>query len=239
LQGIAAFLHRKVVKLARLLSGRREPEVERGRPEDRWREIIAQRAPGHSFLDVGCMWNVDGAYAFLAADAGAEPVVGVDVAPATPAFQEHNAERGEPVRFVQGDVNDPNLAARVGRFDVVFCSGVLYHMPDPLCSLRRLRALCAETLILTSARIEELTVPQAAVYLPYLDAETRQSLQYWSSHTKLKVGLDTDYEAELGYGNWFWGLTPSAIRAMLRTAGFQIERDLVHRHVYTAVCHAA
>jgi 2-polyprenyl-3-methyl-5-hydroxy-6-metoxy-1,4-benzoquinol methylase len=227
------------MRLARLLSGRRPPEVERGRPEERWRALIAERAPGKSFLDVGCMWNVDGAYAFLAAESGAGPVVGVDVAEATQAFRQRNAERSEVVRFVQADVNDPQLAERIGRFDVVFCSGVLYHMPDPVLTLTRLRALCADTLILSSARIDELAVPQAAVYLPYLPAETRQALQYWSSHTKIKVGLDTDYEAELGYGNWFWGLTPSAIRAMLRTSGFRITQDLVHRHVYTAVCQVA
>src|SRR5262249_28776523 len=121
------------------------------KPEQLWRDLIAAHAPGRSVVDVGCLWNVHGAYAFHAAAHGARAVTGVDVNPATPEFQQENAARGEPVRFVQADLDDPALPDLVGVHDVVYTSGVLYHMPNPVYSIEQLRRLCRQTLILASA----------------------------------------------------------------------------------------
>ena len=41
---------------------------------------IHQYAPGHSFVDIGCMWGVDGEHAFIAEEAGATIVKAVDLA---------------------------------------------------------------------------------------------------------------------------------------------------------------
>ena len=71
---------------------------------DRYREMIARHAAGRTFADVGCMWKVDGAYAFHALDAGATDVVGVDLMPPSAAFETANAQRGNRVRFVR-DIN--------------------------------------------------------------------------------------------------------------------------------------
>jgi len=221
----------------RLFRRKGEPGVLRGRPEDRWRQLIADLAPGRSFVDVGCMWNVHGGYAFHALASGATRVVGVDVEPATDEFHRRNADQS--ITFVQGDVNDPRLRESLGTFEVVFCAGVLYHMPNPLWTLERLRDLTGSTLILSTARIAERSdAPQGAVFFPHLTPEERTALQYPSS-SGVKVGLDTDYVPDAGYGNWFWGLTPSCIRALLKTAGLPIREELVHRYVYTAVCDVA
>jgi len=32
---------------------------------------VREHAPGHSFADIGCMWGVNGEYAYLAEEAGA------------------------------------------------------------------------------------------------------------------------------------------------------------------------
>ncbi len=195
------------------------------------RQLIERHAAGRSFVDVGCMWNVDGAYAFHAFDRGATQVTGIDLLAATEAFVAENARRGSPVTIVQGDVNDPALTERLGKVDVVFCSGVLYHVPNPVATLQQLRALCRETLILGSATIRERRTPQTAVYYPFLDARARGRMTYRTPH--LKVGLDTAMRDDWLYANWFWGLTPSCVQAMLRTAGF--EPFEVH-HFRHAVC---
>src|SRR5436309_2492635 len=114
------------------------------------RRLIAEHAPGRSFVDVGCMWNVHGAYAFHAVRSGASPVSAMDLMPASPEFVRENTALDERVRFVCGDVNDANVIADVGRHDVVFCAGVVYHVPNPMLTLERLRALCGRTLILAS-----------------------------------------------------------------------------------------
>src|SRR5262245_46630178 len=109
---------------------------------ERYKEIIGRHARGRSFVDIGCLWQVHGAYAFHALEHGAAPVVGVDVNPATAEFEATNAAHAHGVRFVQGDLTDPALLEHLGSFDVVFCTGVLYHLPDPLLALRHLRRLC-------------------------------------------------------------------------------------------------
>jgi SAM-dependent methyltransferase len=180
------------------------------------------------------MWRVSGEYAFLAHARGATAVTGIDVAPATAAFRARNAEMGDPVRFLQGDVNDPTLRDRAGEFDVVFCSGVLYHLPDPIFSLTQLRSICRERLILTTASTVELDVPHAAILLPFLSDAERKRLTHRSGAGR-KVGLDTPFDGDKGYGNWFWLPTPSCVAAMVRLAGFEVEALHARRRVTTVV----
>lgn len=201
---------------------------------ERQRRLIGAHAPGRRFADVGCMWHVHGAYAFHAAAHGAAEVIGVDVEPATPEFTAENAARGNPIRFVQADVNDPGLLDRVGPCEVVFCSGVLYHVPNPVLTLERLRSLCRGTLILSSATIAEQVAPQSAVFLPYLDERARRALQY-ATHG-VKIGMDTPFDPQASYANWFWGFAPSCVEAMARTAGFEVLERYRYRRALCLVC---
>lgn len=222
--------------IARWIRRRRYPGLLEGRPEDLWRELIARHVPGRSFVDVGCMWRVDGAYAFHALASGAAAVTGIDVNPATAAFAERNAAVDDRVRFVQSDLNDPALPGRVGAFDVVFCSGVLYHVPNPVFSIEQLRRLCRGTLILTTASVLERETPHAAVFLPYLQAAARDRLDF-PVHAR-KRGLDSAVIERRGYANWLWLPTPSCLRAMIRFSGFEILWCYEHRHVTTVVARA-
>ena len=54
---------------------------------DQLPQHIRKFAVGRSFVDVGCMWGVDGEYAFQAEAAGAARVTAVDVFGPTPEFQ--------------------------------------------------------------------------------------------------------------------------------------------------------
>ena len=215
----------------------REPDVLGGRPEDLWRELIARYAPGRRFVDVGCMWKVDGDYAFHALASGASAVTGIDITPATPAFEAKNAAAGGRVRFLRGDLNDPRLVEWAGTHEVVFCSGVLYHVPDPIFTLTQLRRLCTERLILTTASMGERAEPHTAILLPFLDDEVRRELAFPMQRGR-KIGLDTGFEPDKGYANWFWLPTPSCVVAMARLAGFAIEACHAHRRVTTVVARA-
>jgi len=185
------------------------------------------------------MWRVDGAYAFHALASGATAVTGIDINPATPKFCERNAAAKDRVRFVQSDINDPALPDRVGEFDVVFCSGVLYHVPNPVFSIEQLRRLCRGTLILTTASVLERETPHAAVFLPYLDVAERQRLDFDFSAPARKRGLDSAVVEHRGYANWLWLPTASCVRAMVRFAGFEPLACYEHRHVTTLVARAA
>lgn len=193
---------------------------------DQLPEHIRTHVPGRSFVDVGCMWGVDGAYTFLAEEAGATSAVGVDVFGPTPEFEAERARRGSSVRFVLGDATSPETLRQVGEVDVVFCAGVLYHHPSPFDLLVALRRMCRTLLILRTSTIPEVPgLPHAAVYWPMLDADARRMWDLTPLGLSGQIGITTPFQPQQGYGNWFWGMSPSCVQALLETAGFRV----VHR----------
>jgi len=196
--------------------------------------LIKKYAPGKSFADIGCMWGVDGANSFLAEESGATNVKAVDVYPASERFLEEKEARSSAVQFVLGDVNLPETIEQLGVSDVVLCSGVLYHTPDPFRLLTRLRAICRETLILNTQSIPEMHgIRNAAVFYPFLPEEQRR---LWDRGVGTQKAIRGPYEPESGYGNWFWGMTPSAIESMLRCAGFEVDERFVSPFGCIFVC---
>jgi SAM-dependent methyltransferase len=191
-------------------------------PGERPREDLVRRlAAGRSFVDVGCMWNINGGIAFAAEDGGATEVTGVDVMAATPEFEAERERRGSSMRFVHGDLHDPATREQVGVHDVVWCSGLVYHAPHPLLSIEALRELTGDTLILASETMPEVPgVPQACVFYPGLSKRAR--LTHASARPGEHTGLTTPFEPERGYANWFWGISHSALRAMVECTGFEV-----------------
>lgn len=200
-------------------------------------DYIREYAPGRSFVDVGCMWGVNGEYAFVAEEAGATHVKGVDVFGPTPEFEEKKKTRNSSVEFILGDATDPAVIDRVGVVDVVFCAGVLYHHPSPFDVLVALRRMCRETLILRTATILEIDgLPNAAVYYPGLPVKDRKLWELKSLGTTCQIGINNGFEPDQGYGNWFWGLTPSCLRSLVETAGFRVERQASEAFVENLIC---
>jgi hypothetical protein len=189
---------------------------------------VRRFAAGRSFVDVGCMWSVDGALCFAARDAGASAVTGVDVMEPTPAFR----ARASGVRFVRGDLHDPAVVEEVGRHDVVWCSGLLYHAPHPLLTLERLRALTGETLLLATETLPEVPgLRGACVFYPAADRAAFAAPG--------RVGLETPFDPARGYENWWWGITRSALVGMVEASGLRIAEvhdDALH---VTLVAHVA
>ena len=180
--------------------------------------LVREHARGRSFLDVGCMRSVDGAICFLAEDAGPSAVTGVDLMPASARFEAERERRGSAVRFVQGDLHEVD----VERHDIVWCFGVLYHAPSPVDTLRRLRDLTGDVLLLGTEVIPEVPgIPQACVFYPGLKEGARRAFAPPSAGRR--AGLSDPFDPAEGYGNWWWGLSPSALRGMLGAAGFAVD----------------
>src|SRR5215471_15015722 len=70
-------------------------------------DLVCQEVRGKSFVDIGCMWGVDGEYSFVAEQSGARPVIGVDVIAPTAEFERKRRERASKVEFIQGDGVSP------------------------------------------------------------------------------------------------------------------------------------
>jgi hypothetical protein len=176
------------------------------------------------------MWGVNGAYSFLAEEIGAKRVVGVDVADATADFHSEHQRRNSKVEFIHGDATLPEIMERIGVVDVVFCAGVLYHHPSPLELILAVREICGEKLLLATATIPEINgLPHGAVYYPLLNPEQRSrwDLHAWGSRGQLAI--QTPYEPRGGYANWFWGMSPSCVSALLGTGGFRVDEVIVQR----------
>src|SRR3954468_23303337 len=206
---------------------------------ERLPEFIRNHAPGRSFADIGCMWGVNGEYSFIAEEAGATSVKAVDVFGPTPEFEQKKLARHSRVEFVLGDITRADTLDAIGEADVVFCAGVLYHHPSPFDLLVALRRICRETLILRTATILEIDgLPNAAVYFPMLDAKARKMWDLGSLGLQRQVGITDEFQPAEGYGNWFWGLTPSCVISLLKTAGFEVTERATEAFVETFVCRA-
>jgi hypothetical protein len=200
-------------------------------------EYIRQYAPGHSFVDIGGMWGVNGEHAFLAEEAGATRVKTVDVFGPTPEFEAKKQQRESSVEFILGDATDPKVLTQIGVTDVVFCAGVLYHHPSPFDLLVALRQLCSKTLILRTSMIPEINgLPNAAVYFPMLKPQDRQLWNLKSLGLVWQEGISNGFDPHQGYGNWFWGLTPSCLVSLLETAGFQVDIRATEAFAQTVIC---
>jgi len=185
-------------------------------------QLVRELAPGKSFLDAGGMWLLNGKVAFEAERAGASSVTELDGMDPTEEFTER--QRSSSVRFIQGDVHDPGTIEAVGPHDVVWCTGLLYHTPNPFLVLQHLRQLCRGHLLLGTRVIPEVPgIEQACVFYPGLPPGAGRA---YAAHDPNPAGLTGvgapfDTTPNMGYGNFWWGMSPSAVRGMLRTVGFE------------------
>ena len=199
--------------------------------DQRLAKLVAEYVPNRSFADIGCMWGINGHFCFLAEQSGARSVTGVDVMAPTDEFTSKVKSRNSHISFLQGDFHNPEVQREIGVHNVVFCSGVLYHVPNPIETLLGLRKICNEILILATAAIPEMEAKNAAVFWPYLDEEQRR---LWNRRLGTQLGITTTYDSAEGYGNWIWGLTPSAITSMLKIAGFSVEKQKSARSAWSS-----
>jgi hypothetical protein len=200
-------------------------------------DFVRKYAKDKSFVDVGCMWGVNGRYSFLAEDAGATEIKAVDVFGPTPEFEAVHKKRLSAVEFLLGDITDPALLRRIGEIEVVFCAGVLYHHPSPFQLIAALRQICKEILILRTFSIPEMpALPQGAVFIPYLEAAGRKIWNLQNLGIDCQQGITGPFDPKEGYGNFFWGMTPSCLRSLLTLAGFTIEKQTEEPFAQTFVC---
>jgi SAM-dependent methyltransferase len=208
-------------------------------------EWVAAAAAGKSFAEVGGLWGTVNEQVTVAARAGATATTMIDVEPGDGSdddlwelFRERAASLGvTDTTCVQGSIDDPETVERAGSFDVVSCSGVIYHCPQPLHTLRQLRAITKETLILGTATIPETisspagTVsvePGAALLVPAMTESHRAVLGQWLREVGGVQALGVNYPLQTDwapddYTAWWWFFTRDYVAAMLRVAGFEVE----------------
>lgn len=209
------------------------------------RDLYVERVvKGRSFIDVGGLWGLYGEKVSQAHRSGASELALLDETPkedsAWDSFRGRMEEFGIPgVRCISANV----LTATVRPYDVVHSSGVLYHLPNPLQFLARLRNLTRCHLVLTSAVFPTEGVenhegslhlpPAGALFIPALDETDRRVMDaHWQSLPMPRVSPGTpcgaiginrpaDFDLE-DYAPFWWLPTPAAIDAMCGTCGFRV-----------------
>jgi tRNA (mo5U34)-methyltransferase len=171
---------------------------------------------GKSVLDIGC--NA-GFYAFEMKRRGAGRVVGIDSDPRYLAQAALAAEvyGTRDIEWRELDVYD--IAQLRERFDVVLFMGVLFHLRHPLLALERVRDHVARDCVVVQSMLRGAE-PSAPVEPDYA-FEDRAPFE--------QPGFPAAFFMEREYAgdqtNW-WIPNRAGLEAMLRSAGFAIERRI-------------
>ena len=202
-------------------------------------EYVARVVKGKTFADVGGLWGTIGERVSIAHHHGAASLTMVDIqAEGNEYWQKFEArmqELGVPkYECISTDICNPNLEKLLEPFDVVHCSGVLYHHPNPMMMLVALRNITKLYLILTSVITQQViqnekgkyTIPPSGViFFPALNDAERSILKvYWD-----KIGAAHAHDITKIYpytvddfAPWWWLPTAPALLAMCVAAGFKI-----------------
>lgn len=118
-------------------------------------------------------------------------------------------------------IDEQNL----GKFDVVLCFGLLYHMQNPFNVLKRIRNICKETLILEThiapSNFNGL-MPKHKGSLPSKDQIVKLDGNEFSGRIVLHDGAIAVSKGSLDAKWTFWLSLDSIVRAVI-LAGFEIE----------------
>ena len=153
-------------------------------------KLIEQSVRNKSFADIGPLWETVNEKISVAHQFGACSLTAIDQFPANDplwaAFNERMQTKKIQPRCISGNVMDYSGPA----FDITHCGFVIYHAPDPLLFLKKLRAITKERLILTSLVITgsivndagELSVSKdGLVFVPAISSKNKAIVRrHWS-----------------------------------------------------------
>jgi tRNA (mo5U34)-methyltransferase len=168
---------------------------------------------GKRVLDIGA-WN--GCSTFECERRGAAEAVALSLEGADAGFNQlATLLRSTRSRYVQGTIYDldPSL---LGKFDVVICFGVIYHLRYPVLGIDNLRRVAQGTLHLETHLLDNCVV-MAEGNPPTSLADIDERLE--------KLSLLQFYPSKELYNdgsNWF-SPSMSALVGLIATAGFRIE----------------
>jgi len=208
------------------------------------KQWIRQAVAGKTFADIGGLGGeAMNEMVTVAIESGAAEATMVDVLPENHALWQcfHKICASKQItnyKSLVADLNEMDPGPH-GRFDFVHCSGILYHVPDPISMLWQLRKLTRETLILTSATVPSVVrnesgkavlTPGKAVFVPALAGP---ELAVYSRHFEnLGMAIEvfdgsspewiSNGFTTINYGPWWWLFTEEYIHRMLEICGLRV-----------------
>lgn len=197
-------------------------------------KFLSRSVPGKTFAEVGGLWGTVNEKISIAHKYGATQLTMIDVTEEGgdlwKAFEERMADRKiTDYRCIVGDICEYEGES----FDVVHCSGVLYHHPNPQHLLGALRSITREILILSSAVTQERIKnkhgtyeipPSGVLFVPALSDQERAILgEYWRNVGAEAHGITQPaHYTPTAFGPWWWLPTKTSMAGMARAAGFEV-----------------
>jgi hypothetical protein len=202
-------------------------------------EWIRDLVPGKDFADVGGLWGGVNEKVGCAAKAHARSVTMIDITESSDDLWQQFRDRCAALgvtgcQCISSDINSDATLALGQRFDVLHCSGLLYHGASPLQMLVRLRHLCRGTLLLGTTVIPPYVQsrsgtlacePGGALFVPALVSRQRQiAADYFREvGAATMIGLDMPARwGHLDYDPWWWLFTVEHVHALIEVAGFVV-----------------
>lgn len=207
-------------------------------------DVIQRLAPGQSFVDIGGLWGTANERVSTALLAGAASATMADIVPLGhalwQAFEARCAGRGvSGYRMVQADLNDPLLPDALGRHDVVHCSGVIYHCPDPYHSLRQIARVARRHVLIGSTTVPERIENEAGVVefgegrlvaVPALSGRAKAVVAQHFADAGIEVhniNMAAPHPwrwpgGAWNYGPWWWLWSAGTLRGMAEAAGLHV-----------------
>jgi SAM-dependent methyltransferase len=201
--------------------------------------LILKTVKGQTFAEVGGLYGTVGEKISVAHQAGATDLTIIDIHPEGGELWGKFHQRMKDFSInnyhcISQDVTDFNSWENPPKFDVVHCSGVLYHHPNPMLLLKALQNITRSHLILSSIITPELIENEQGIYrippsgvilVPALNEQERAILKvYWQSVGYVVYGIVEKLEFELeDYSPWWWWLpTATAMKSMCEVMGFKV-----------------
>ncbi|HET7478274.1 MAG TPA: methyltransferase domain-containing protein [Rubrobacteraceae bacterium] len=178
---------------------------------------VPESFEGMRVLDVGAR---DGYFSFVAEARGAE-VLAIDAVALEhlQGFSTAAALLGSSVEYKTMNVYDVS-PENVGQFDAIFFLGVLYHLRDPMLALDRLWSVCRPG---ATIWVESHTIDHG-----FIDPATGEQKSFAAVAPALaKYPMAQFYPKGLLGGNQtnWWGPNLAGLEAMVRSAGFEVQRS--------------
>ncbi len=192
-------------------------------------------------MDVGGLWGTKNEMVTPASKAGAATVTMIDVIPRESVWWERfeqrcSAQNVSDVELKVGDITDRESITHLGSFDVVHCSGVMYHVPDIFGFVGNLLSITNEYLLVGSQTVPSVLSNSAgsimfsnsgALCAPCLTESDRRVFQQhymdagrniptFDPGTKFINGIQADT------GPWWWLFTPEFMTKVFRTFDLEI-----------------
>lgn len=190
------------------------------------------------FVDVGALWGTENETVSKAKMLGAESVSIIDIQiPGHELWlkmQNRLSQLEVSCNFISGDIRDIFKDYQQS-FDVVFCSGIIYHDPSPIEFLQKLTSMSSNFLILGSMVVPEKIKNRkgsldltnvGAAFIPFMSNKSKEAVmaQYASQGVPEISSLNQDFKFS-GIDDttpWYWLMTRRYLDLIMTMCNFQI-----------------